>query len=102
MFYTYGIIGLKFNYNPYFQAPEFVKSLKASKDINNETFYLTFEKNSKNGFATNNNKGKFFVGKLLHKDKAIYSESINYGGELFWGLNFDHIYLKNKNDKRKY
>ena len=101
MFYTYGIIGLKYNYNPYFQAPEFVKSLKASKDIDNETFYLTFEKDSKNGFATNNNKGKFFVGKLLHKDKTIYSESINYAGELFWGLNFAHIYLKNKNDKKE-
>ena len=101
MFYKYGIIGLKFNSNPYFKAPEFVKSLKNTKDIINNTFFFTFDKTTKNDFAINNNKGKFFVGRELDllDDSAIKKEMMNSGGELYWGLVFDHIYVRNNKDK---
>ena len=101
MFYEYGIIGLKFNDNPAFNAPELVKSLKASHDINSYTFYLTFDKTYKNGFATNNNKGKFYIGKELTepKEKANYINCIDFGGELSWSLDFDNIYLEIKGNK---
>ena len=101
MFYEYGIIGLKLNNNPSFNAPEFVKSLKASDDIDSYTFYLTFDKNYKNGFATNNNKGNFYIGKELteQEDKINYIECTNFGGELAWSLTFDNIYLENKENK---
>ena len=102
MFYEYGIIGLKLNNNPNFNAPEFVTSLKTSDDIDSYSFFLTFEKTSKNGFATNNNKGNFYIGKELteKKDKIKYTPCIAFAGELAWSLTFDHIYLKNnKNNK---
>ena len=101
MFYEYGIIGLKFNDNLAFNAPELIKSLKASRDIDSYTFYLTFDKTYKNGFATNNNKGKFYIGKELTepKEKANYINCIDFGGELSWSLDFDNIYLENKGNK---
>ena len=93
MFYNYGIIGLKLNNNPSFNAPEFVTSLKASNDIDNKIFYLTFENVYKNGFATNNNKGMFYVGKDLTEktEKIKYKECSNFAGALDWSLTFDNI-----------
>ena len=101
MFYNYGIIGLKLNNNPSFNAPEFVTSLKASNDIDNKIFYLAFENVYKNGFATNNNKGMFYVGKDLTEktEKIKYKECSNFAGALDWSLTFDNIYLKNNANK---
>ena len=101
MYYKDAIIGLKYNSNSYFQTPEFVKELKKSKAINKNVFYLTFEKETKNGFAFNNNKGKFIVGKELDENETIYTECVNFPGELLWGLEFNNIYTKYKNEDKK-
>ena len=102
MFYNYGIIGLKLNNNPNFNAPEFVTSLKASNDIDNKIFYLTFDNIYKNGYSTNNNKGIFYVGKDLteNTEKIKYKECSNFGGDLAWSLTFDGIYLKNNENTK--
>ena len=101
MFYTYAILGLKYNYNSYFKTPEFVKELKNSENINKNIFYLTFDKSTKKGFAINNNKGKLFIGKELDENNTIYSPCLSYIGELLWGLEFDKIYTKNNNENKK-
>ena len=101
MYYKNAIIGLKYNSNSYFNAPEFVKELKYSKAIDNYYFYLVFDKQTKNGFAINNNKGKFIIGKDLDKNNTIHTECISYPGELLWGLEFNNIYTKNNNEEKK-
>ena len=101
MYYNYAIIGLKYNSNSYFNAPEFVKELKKSKAIDNYYFYFVFDKPTKNGFAINNNKGKFIIGKDLDENETIHTECISFPGELLWGLEFNNIYTKNNNEDKK-
>ena len=101
MYYKNAIIGLKYNSNSYFNAPEFVKELKNSKAIDNYYFYLVFDKPTKNGFALNNNKGKLIIGKDLDENDTIHTECISYPGELIWGLEFNNIYTKNNNEDKK-
>ncbi len=99
MFYNYGIIGLKLNSNSYFNAPEFVSSLKDIKEIKNYIFSLKFENNLINGFSDINNKGYFIVGEDLiddekEKEEIQYSHYQVFGGTMEWDLNFDKIYTK--------
>ena len=94
MYYKYGIIGLKLNTNSAFNAPEFITSLKASDDIDSYTFILYFNTFYKNGFATNNNKGYIYIGESNNKDDNDYIDCPTIGGELIWGFEFEHIYLK--------
>ena len=106
MFKEYGIIGLKLNTNTAFNAPEFIKSLKASKDINSYSFFLVFENNYKKGFATNNNKGYFYIWKEPTKENEeyksiLFKECPFFGGELVWGMKFNHLYIKNKDNIRE-
>ena len=102
MFKKYGIIGLKFNPNQYFNAPEFVLSLKAIKEIQSYSFSLKFDNNLKNGFSVNNNKGYFIVGEELNddeekKEEIKYANCEVFGGELSWDLKFEKIYTKVNN-----
>jgi hypothetical protein len=106
MFKEYGIIGLKFNSNQNFNAPEFIISLKEIKEIQTYTFSLLFENKLKNGFIDNNNKGYFIVGEEL-TDSAEEKEEIKYvqcetiGGELSWDLKFDSIHTRKKDENQK-
>ena len=99
MFYKYGIIGLRYNNIPSFNAPEFVLSLNDSSEIKSKCFSLKFENKLRKGFIDNNNKGYFIVGEELTDDIDEKNE-INYilirsiGGGLSWALKFDKIYTK--------
>ena len=104
MYYGYGFIGLLLTNNLAFQPPEFVKSLKESKNINSYDFHFIFENNAKNGFPTTDNKGYFIIGETLtdienKKDKINYIDCPTIGGSLSWGLN-SYIYLKYNNDDK--
>ena len=99
MFNEYGIIGLKFNSNPYFNTPELVLNLKNIENINECSFSFKFENHLKNGFVDNNNKGYFIIGEdltddLNEKEEIQYSSCEIIGGELSWSLKFDNIYTK--------
>ena len=98
IFYKYAIIGFKFNYNSFYKAPEFIKSLKTLEFTNKTTFYFKFDKILKNNFATNINKGKLIIGKELNDEKTIYSQALTYTASLLWGFEVDHIYLKNNKE----
>ena len=103
MFHNYGIIGLQFNANINFNAPEFVTSLKESNEINSYTFSLKFNNETNKGFFNNENNGYFIIGEELtddinEKNKITYTNALKFGGEINWETLFDNIYLKS-NDK---
>ena len=107
MFYKYGIIGLKFNSNSYFNAPEFVNSLKNIKEINNYIFSLKFENKYINNFSDNDNRGYFIVGEELiddekEKDEIKYALCEYFGGAIEWDLKFQKIYTNLNNNKNGY
>ena len=101
MFYEYGIIGLQLIANSYYTGIEFVKSLKYANETNSYTFHLYFENITKNGFASNDNKGYFLIGEEL-TDKENNKKEIEYirclevktYSQLIWGMKFNHIYAK--------
>ena len=99
MFYKYGIIGLKYNNMPFFNAPEFVLSFNDSKEIKSKCFSLKFENKLRKGFIDNNNKGYFIFGEEL-TDDIDEKNIINYipirslYGGLSWDLKFNKIYTK--------
>ena len=103
-FYRYGIIGLHLKQNPYNKLPDFISSLKQSKDINSNSFSLKFKKEINKGFSYNENKGYFIIGEELtddkiEMDKIYYTNAIKVGGGANWETKFDNIYSRNaKND----
>lgn len=103
-FYRYGIIGLHLKQNPYNKLPDFISSLKQSKDINSNSFSLKFKKEINKGFSYNENKGYFIIGEELtddkiEMDKIYYTYAIKVGGGANWETKFDNIYSRNaKND----
>jgi hypothetical protein len=99
MFHTYGIIGLQFNANINYKFPEFITSLKESKEIKSYSFSLKFNNKTNKEFFNNDNKGYFIVGEELsddmsEKEKITYTEALNSDGEITWKTIFDNIYLK--------
>ena len=105
MFYKYGIIGLKFNSNYYFNAPEFVRSLKEIKEINKYIFSLRFDNKYINNFSYNDNKGYFIVGEELtddekEKEKIKYAQCEYFGGAIEWDLKFHKVYTNLNNNKK--
>ena len=101
MFYEYGIIGLQLIANSYYTGLEFVKSLKKANITSSYTFHLYFENITKNGFATNNNKGYFLIGEELtdiknNENVINYTDclKVNTYSKLIWGLNFSQIFFK--------
>ena len=107
-FYKYGIIGLQLNKNSYNKLPDFISSLKQSKDINSYTFSLKFRNEINKDFSYNENKGYFIIGEeltddIIEKDKICYTNAIKYGGGINWETKFDNIYsisLKNYSSNR--
>ena len=99
MFYTYGIIGLKYNNIPSFNAPQFVLSFNDSNEIKSKCFSFKFENNLRKGFIDNNNKGYFIFGEELtddidEKNEINYIQIKSIGSGLAWALKFDKIYTK--------
>ena len=99
---NYGIIGLKYNSNSYYNAPEFINSLKEIKEIKTYSFSLKFENIYMNNFVDNNNKGYFIIGEELtddinEKEEIRYSYCEINGGSIDWNIKFDKIYV-NYND----
>ena len=101
----YGIIGLKYNSNSYFNAPELVKSLKSIKEIKNYFYTFKFEKNLINNFIDNNNKGYFIIGEDLtdniqEKEEIKYIYCEEFGGTIEWDIKFDSIYVEFNKEKQ--
>ena len=100
MYYEYGIIGLKILSSTYLSELDFIRALKLSNYTNSYSFHLYFENNTKNGFATNDNKGYFLIGEKLTDNKTEVDEieSINCVTlkykRLAWGMYFEHVYSK--------
>ena len=105
-FFYYGLIGLKLSENAYFTIPEFIVSLRKTRDINSYTFSLKFNINNytyKN-FFNNDNKGYFIVGEELtddqnEKNKITYTNAQKNGKYINWCVYFDKIYTKNSKAK---
>ena len=100
----YGIIGLKYNYNKYFVAPEFVTTFKEIKDIKTHTFYLKFDDNKINGFFDSNNTGYFIVGEELTDDESEksnikYTRARERLDQINWDLAFDDILSRCKENE---
>ena len=98
-FFYYGLIGLKLNENSYSTIPEFVISLRKTKDIQSYTFSLKFNKDNYtyNDYFNNDNNGYFIVGEELtddenEKNKIIYTDAQKKGKYLTWYVFFDQIY----------
>ena len=100
-YYKYGIIGLQLNKNSYNKLPDFISSLKQSKDINSYSFSLKFKNEINKDFTYNENKGYFIIGEELtndkiEMDKICYTNAIKYGGGINWEIKFDNIYSKSE------
>jgi len=100
-FFYYGLIGLKLVENSYFSVPEFVVSLRKTRDINSYTFFLEFNQDNytyKNYF-NNDNKGYLIVGEELtddnnEKNKISYTDAQKNGKYIGWYVKFDNIISK--------
>ena len=105
MFHKYAIVGLQLNVDKkYFNAPEFIESLKITKNIKLDSFSLKFDDIKNKGFFHNDNKGYLIIGEELtdqenEKDIIKYTKGIKYGGGIKWQTIFDNIYSKEKNEK---
>ena len=107
IFYNYGLIGVKYNTMPYFNAPEFILGLNDTKEMKAKCFSFKFESCSKNGFADNsNNKGYFIFGEEVNDDESekekIKYTKIQASSGLAWDIKFDKIFTKiNNNNENK-
>ena len=104
MFYEYGIIGLKILSSTYLSELDFIRALKLSNYTNSYSFHLYFENSTKNGFATNDNKGYFLIGEKLTDNKTeidkieyINCVSLKYR-RLAWGMYLAHVYSRYSDD----
>ena len=107
-FYTYGLIGLKINSNPYFNAPEFIYELKKTSKINKYIFSFKFNQNKgKNNLFNSNNNGYFIIGEELtdiekNQINIMYTKAKEVVSEINWSIVFDNIYTKTNNNENNF